>query len=113
MPNFPTPVRPIRKKLQVPARYRVHGDARWQTGRTENTSHTGLLLRADTPVTLHATVELVLMLRSWFFDAAPAEVICAGEAMRVVEGDSDGQPAIGVAFHSMATETIDALLLRL
>ena len=113
MPNFPTPVRPIRKKLQVPVRYRVDSDARWQTGQTENISHTGVLFRANTPVALHATVELVLTLPSWFFDAAPTELVCAGKVKRVVKGDVHGHPAIGVAFLSMASETIDALLLRL
>ena len=113
MSNFPTPVRPIRKKLQVPVRYRIDSDAPWQTGRTENISHTGVLFRANTPVALHATVELVLTLPSWFFDAAPAELVCAGEVKRVVKGDIDGHPAIGVAFHAMASETIDALLIRL
>src|SRR5438552_10389089 len=113
MPNFQTPVRPTRKKLQVPVRYRVDSDARWQTGQTENISHTGVLFRANAPVALHAIVELVLTLPSWFLDAAPAELVCAGEVKRVVKGDVYGHPAIGVAFHSMASATIDALLLRL
>jgi hypothetical protein len=113
MPDFSRGVRPLRRKLQVPLRYRAEGGARWNTGRTENISQTGLLFYAETLVPLHSNVELVLILPARLLDAAPAELVCAGKVTRVVSGGLDGQSAIGVEFYSMAAETIETLLARL
>jgi hypothetical protein len=113
MPDFSSRVRPFRKRMQVPVRYRVEGDARWHTGRTENISQTGLLFNADTLVPLHSAVEIVLMLPARLLEAAPAELVCAGKVTRVVSGGLDGRSAIGIEFYSIAAETIEVLLLRL
>jgi len=83
-----SPFRARRFKLQLPLRYRLLGEDSWQEGTTENISRSGMLFRAQEMVAANAQLEINLVLPAEIAGLSAAEVVCRGEVVRTVEGDS-------------------------
>jgi PAS domain S-box-containing protein len=92
-PHFPkrakvSPFRAPRFNLHLPLRYRMVGESNWREGTTENISRSGMLFHAEEAVSPSAQLEINLVLPAEIAGLASAEVVCRGEVVRTVEGDS-------------------------
>jgi hypothetical protein len=58
----------------------------WLEGRTENISHTGMLLSCANPLRLETLVELRLSLDAGTGNDHGAEVLCKGKVVRIERG---------------------------
>jgi PilZ domain-containing protein len=92
-------MRAPRFPLHLKVRYRrAADDAAWNTGVTENISHSGALVRVTDPLQVDTPVEVRLVLPASPRAGEHAEVSCRGRVVRTVaaEGRDDG-PAFAVA----------------
>ena len=92
-PHFPkrakiSPFRAKRFNLHLPLKYRLLGENDWRTGTTENISRSGMLFRAQEAISANAQLEINLVLPAEIAGLAAAEVVCRGEVVRTVEGES-------------------------
>ncbi len=92
-PHFPkrtkiSPFRAQRFNLQLPLKYRLLGENDWRSGTTENISRSGLLFRAQEAISPNAQLEINLVLPAEIAGLAAAEVVCRGEVVRTIEGES-------------------------
>lgn len=101
-----------RKDLRLAVRYRVRSDVTWYSGRTENLSRSGVLLRINTTVRESAQLDLVLKVPARMLESAPCEIVCLGTVKRLATSPA-GTPEVGVEFVDVATDTLDALIARL
>jgi PAS domain S-box-containing protein len=83
-----SPFRAQRFNLHLPLKYRLLGDPDWRRGTTENISRSGLLFRAEESIPATAQLEINLVLPAEIAGLAAAEVVCRGEVVRSIEGDS-------------------------
>jgi hypothetical protein len=76
-------------------RYRPTGERLWSEGLTENISRSGVLFRADQPVPVRATIEMLLALPVEVGGGENAIVICRGRVVRTEPADNEDQrPAV-------------------
>jgi hypothetical protein len=94
------PIRPQRVSLQVAVRYRSPGDESWKTGRTENISRTGVLVRAVRLLPLNAEVEVAVTVPAGIIPDLAGPIVCSGTVARLVPAVAGGSPGIGIAFTS-------------
>ena len=92
-PHFPkrakvSPFRAPRFNLHLPLKYRMLGESNWRDGTTENISRSGMLFRGEESLSPNAQLEINLVLPAEIAGLAAAEVVCRGEVVRTVEGDS-------------------------
>lgn len=73
--------------IQVPMRYRLHGEEEWHEAKTENISHTGVLFRGARFLDVRTPVELrfQMVLLPPLEDAGVADVVCRGQIVRTAE----------------------------
>jgi PAS domain S-box-containing protein len=83
-----SPFRAQRFILHLPLKYRQLGENDWRAGTTENISRSGLLFRAEEMVPASAQLEINLVLPAEIAGLSAAEVICRGEVVRTVEGET-------------------------
>jgi PAS domain S-box-containing protein len=83
-----SPFRAQRFNLQLPLKYRPLGEPDWRAGTTENISRSGMLFRAEEPISPTVQVEINLVLPPEIAGLAPAEVVCRGEVVRSVAGET-------------------------
>jgi hypothetical protein len=83
-----SPFRAQRFKLQLPLKYRQLGENSWRDGTTENISRSGMLFRAEEMIPPNVQLEINLVLPAEIAGLSAAEVVCRGEIVRTVEGDS-------------------------
>ncbi len=83
-----SPFRAQRFNLHLPLKYRLIGEHDWLAGTTENISRSGLLFRAQEAVAANAQLEINLVLPAEIAGLASAEVVCRGEVVRTVEGET-------------------------
>lgn len=69
--------------LQLPMRYRMHGEPSWHEGKMENISRSGLLFLGQDPIEPNALVEVSFVLPA-IADETAAEVICSGRIARTI-----------------------------
>jgi CheY-like chemotaxis protein len=99
-PHFPkrakvSPFRAKRFNLHLPLKYRLLGENDWRAGTTENISRSGMLFRAPESLAPNAQLEINLVLPAEIAGLASAEVVCRGEVVRTVEGDTQAvHPAL-------------------
>jgi hypothetical protein len=92
--KIPIPRAP-RFPIRMTLRYRPSGDSFWREGRTENISRSGVLFRADQPVPVLATIEMLLALPVEVGGGENAIVICRGRVVRTEPPrDDDARPAV-------------------
>ena len=72
----------------MPLKYRPIGEEGWREGTTENISRSGMLFRAEEMLATNAQLEINLVLPAEIAGLSAAEVVCRGEVVRSVEGDS-------------------------
>ena len=72
------------------------GDPAWHSGRTENVSRSGILIRAEDSLPVQAEVEFRLTLALDTLDGEPPEIFCRGRVVRTVEPSND-EPRCGSA----------------
>jgi len=65
------------------------GDPEWRRGETENISRSGVLIRSEDPLSIDATVELLVALDVRSTGADAAEVLCCGRVVRTVSPSDD------------------------
>ena len=83
-----SPFRAKRFNLHLPLKYRPIGEEGWREGTTENISRSGMLFRAEEMLATNAQLEINLVLPAEIAGLSAAEVVCRGEVVRSVEGDS-------------------------
>ena len=83
-----SPFRAQRFNLHLPMKYRLLGEDGWHRGTTENISRSGLLFQAEEAIPATAQLEINLVLPAEIAGLAAAEVVCRGEIVRSVQGDS-------------------------
>jgi two-component system cell cycle sensor histidine kinase/response regulator CckA len=83
-----SPFRAQRFNLHLPLKYRPLGEPDWRAGTTENISRSGMLFRAEEAISPSVQVEINLVLPPEIAGLAPAEVVCRGEVVRSVAGES-------------------------
>jgi PAS domain S-box-containing protein len=83
-----SPFRAQRFNLHLPLKYRPLGEPDWRAGTTENISRSGMLFRGEEPIPTSVQVEINLVLPPEIAGLAPAEVVCRGEVVRSVVGES-------------------------
>jgi PAS domain S-box-containing protein len=99
-PHYPkrTKISPFRAKrfnLHLPLKYRMLGENDWHVGTTENISRSGMLFRAPESVSPNTQLEINLVLPAEIAGLAAAEVVCRGEVVRTIEGESSSvHPAL-------------------
>ncbi|HEV2718128.1 MAG TPA: response regulator, partial [Terriglobales bacterium] len=86
--KFTSPFRAQRFNLHLPLKYRILGEDDWRDGTTENISRSGLLFQAEEMVAPNAQLEINLVLPAELAGLSAAEVVCRGEVVRTVEGES-------------------------
>jgi hypothetical protein len=92
-------VRAPRFPLNLNVRYRQVGQSSWQTGRTENISRSGVLVRTEESVNVDAEVELRVELPPTPSEKKEsAQIVCHGRVVRTVS-ESEGwlEPGYAVA----------------
>jgi PAS domain S-box-containing protein len=104
-PHFPkrakiSPFRAPRFDLHLPLKYRMVGESNWRDGTTENISRSGMLFQAEESLSPSAQLEINLVLPAEIAGLAAAEVVCRGEVVRTVEGES---PTVN---HALAAKII-------
>jgi len=82
------PFRARRFKFHLPLRYRPVGEKDWRPGTTENISRSGLLFRAQEVLAPTAQLEINLVLPVEIAGLAATEVVCRGEVVRSIEGQT-------------------------
>ena len=82
------PFRAQRFALHLPLKYRQLGEQDWRVGTTENISRSGLLFRAEEPLSPKVQLEINLVLPAEIAGLTAAEVVCRGEVVRMVESDT-------------------------
>lgn len=87
--------RATRFELRVPVRYRLKGEKLWHSGKTENVSGTGLLLRGQSALRLGTFLELCLALPTMDMDEAP-ELICHGIVVRSARDADENSQTLAV-----------------
>jgi hypothetical protein len=93
------PVRPQRVMLAVPVRYRSVGEGPWHTGRTENISQSGVLVRGIRLFSQNARVEVVLTVPAGLVTGAAGETIFVGKVARLLPpAIGGGLPGLAIAF---------------
>ena len=75
--------------IRVPLMFRVHGDAAWRTGKTENISYNGVLFQCEQPVERETRIELNFTLPGENTKLRGAEVVCHGD---IVRRESNAEP---------------------
>ncbi|HLW87905.1 MAG TPA: ATP-binding protein [Terriglobales bacterium] len=83
-----SPFRAQRFNLHLPLKYRPLGEPEWIAGTTENISRSGMLFRGLEAIPPSVQVEINLVLPPEIAGLAPAEVVCRGEVVRSVAGES-------------------------
>jgi len=86
--RLPAPFRAQRFKLNLPLRYRELGQHDWHAGTTENISRSGLLFRAQEAIAPNVQLEINLVLPAEIAGLASTEVMCRGEVVRTVQGET-------------------------
>ena len=77
--------------LHLPVRYRCLGEARWQDGRMENISRSGVLFWTDHPAAVDSAVEIRFVLPVG--PVAPG-VLCRGRIVRTVPAGPERLPGV-------------------
>jgi hypothetical protein len=67
-----------RFELQIPLRYRVNGDSKWQRGVTKNIGRSGVLFRGKNLAQLGSPVEISLSALNEVIKRRAAELFCRG-----------------------------------
>jgi hypothetical protein len=88
-------MRAPRFQLGLRVQFRAVDQAAWSEGTTENISHSGALMRVDTPVGVDTEVEVRLLLPPVRADQR-AEIACRGRVVRTVPATIE-QPHPGFA----------------
>jgi PAS domain S-box-containing protein len=83
-----SPFRAQRFNLHLPLKYRPLGEPEWIAGTTVNISRSGMLFRGLEAIPPSVQVEINLVLPPEIAGLAPAEVVCRGEVVRSVAGES-------------------------
>ncbi|MGO9125901.1 MAG: ATP-binding protein [Terriglobales bacterium] len=83
-----SPFRAQRFNLHLPLRYRPLGEPDWIAGTTENISRSGMLFRGEEAISPRVEVEINLVLPPEIAGLASAEVVCRGEVVRAVAGET-------------------------
>jgi signal transduction histidine kinase/FixJ family two-component response regulator len=83
-----SPFRAQRFNLHLPLKYRPLGEPDWRAGTTENISRSGMLFRGEEPISPSVQVEIYLVLPAEIAGLASAEVVCRGEVVRSVAGET-------------------------
>ena len=83
-----SPFRAQRFNLHLPLKYRPLGEPEWIAGTTENISRSGMLFRGEEPISPNVQVEIYLVLPAEIAGLASAEVVCRGEVVRSVAGET-------------------------
>lgn len=83
-----SPFRAQRFNLHLPLKYRPLGEPDWRAGTTENISRSGMLFRGEEAISPNVQVEINLVLPPEIAGLAPAEVVCRGEVVRSVAGET-------------------------
>jgi hypothetical protein len=78
------PPRATRFDIPMPLRYREAGEARWQVGRVENISRTGILFSVKDVLGVNTWLEIAFDLPVLLEGAAPGQVYCRGQVVRTV-----------------------------
>ena len=81
-----------RFQIQVPLKYRQIGQNKWQDGKTENISRSGMLFRAEENIPIHVQLEINLVLPAEIAGLSEAEVICRGEIVRSAGAEDAAMP---------------------
>ncbi len=68
--------------IRVPLMYRVHGEAAWRPGKTENISYNGVLFHCEQAVERETRIELNFTLPAERAKQQGAEVVCHGDIVR-------------------------------
>jgi hypothetical protein len=84
--------RAARFPVQLPIRYRLPHSPEWFEARTENVSHTGVLLRTESIFKPNTILDLRLELPSPVGNGSPAAVVCKCEVVRVEQTRGRGAP---------------------
>ena len=88
-----------RLPVRLPLRYRLHGEARWRQGTTENVSRSGVLFHAEQSLQPRSELEINLVLPIEIEGIGGAEVLCRGEVVRIVAPhEADVSPALAARF---------------
>ena len=77
-------------------RFRRVGDPAWHSGKTENVSRSGILIRAEDFLPVQAEIEFRLALAVETLAGESPEVACRGRVVRTVAPSGD-EPARGSA----------------
>ena len=77
-------------------RFRLVGDPAWHSGKTQNVSRSGILIRAEDSLPVQAEIECCLALAVEQRSGQPPEVSCRGRVVRTVS-PSDDEPWFGSA----------------
>ena len=103
-----SPARASRYAAQMPVRYRLAGQAAWQTGTVENISASGVLCRVEGDAEPRTPLELMFDVPNRRTDNRAGRVRCYGEVVRVVQPeDPHLPPAVGVAVARYEMVTTD------
>src|SRR5262245_44079060 len=89
-------MRAPRFPLHLSVRYRRVGDRQWRRGETENISRSGVLIRAEDPLEIDETVELMVALAVRNAAGGSGEVQCSGRVVRIIS-PATGQTLPGSA----------------
>jgi hypothetical protein len=68
--------------IRVPLMYRVHGEATWRAGKTENISYNGVLFLCEQTVERETRIEINFTLPGERTKQQGAEVVCHGDIVR-------------------------------
>ena len=91
------PLRPQRVNVEVPVRYRAAGSESWYTGRSENLSSVGLLIRVVHLLPLQTRVEVTMNVPAGLVPGIGGEMLFTGTVARQVPA-AGGPLRIGIAF---------------
>jgi PAS domain S-box-containing protein len=83
-----SPFRAERFQLHLPLKYRQVGENDWRQGTTENISRSGMLFRAEELIPANAQLEINLVLPAEIAGLSAAEVVCRGEVVRAMKGET-------------------------
>lgn len=85
-------LRAQRFAIPMSIQFRARDDAGWQGGQVENVSRNGILFRALRPLAVHTPIEIRFELPAEMGGVAGAQVLCAGEIVRVISESSLDTP---------------------
>jgi hypothetical protein len=104
-PERQTKPRAPRFAISVPVQYRVVTGGAWQTGKTENISHSGLLFRSSHGLLPRTSVEVTFTLPVIAGAAAPAQVVCRGRVVRAAPREpGSGLNRLAIVFEDYRLE---------